>query len=107
MAMPRKYSTPADRWKAYRARKKERVEALAREVKVLKAKAGGFRRGAKFLAKDHDVLRAGLAELRREITRRRQRAKAQRVVANPDMVRIPELVALVNYIESELDRLLK
>jgi hypothetical protein len=56
MAQPRKYSTDADRYRAYRERKRERVEALAREVEILnKAQAGKrtSQRGPKLTMRSH------------------------------------------------------
>jgi len=83
MAQPRKYSTDADRYRAYRQRKKERVEALAREVKTLSAAKKAGRSGRK----------RGLVELRQEITRRRKGSRDQ--------------TKLLDHIEAELDRLMQ
>jgi hypothetical protein len=84
MPQPRKYRTDAERQAAYRQR-----HAKAKEL-------------------SYEALRRGLLDLRQEITRRREVAKAKRIQTqwNPTAVRAYELIELVNYIELELDRLM-
>jgi hypothetical protein len=99
MAQPRKYSTDADRYRAYRERKKERVEALAREVKTLTASTKDGRLHTKRGATPSTAaeFRKALGELRKEMAKRRRRAKNYLV----------PVLDLLDYIDQELDRLMQ
>lgn len=109
MAQPRKYKTDAERYRAYRQRKKDREEATRRELERLDPSFKKKRSATFSLTLPHEALRQGLLQLRWEIDRRRKEAKARRDDSNwnPLATHTAELVLLLNYIEKELDRLMK
>lgn len=82
MAQPRKYSTDADRFRAYRERKKAATEKLAREVTEL--------RGNRMATHRRELL-----TLRREVGRGRK------------LQRVNDLVRLLDHIALKLDKLLE
>jgi hypothetical protein len=78
MAQPRKYLNDAERYKAYRDRKKERVEQMALDLRSLKRGGGtGKKRVATFAIGD-DALKQGLLDLRKGIRARREEIQAHR-----------------------------
>jgi hypothetical protein len=113
MAQPRKYKTAADRFRAYRERKKEREEALSHDLKVTLAGGGKRKRGAPHgydavvLPGQDPELRKGLFALREEITRVRLEARAERYDHrwNPNIAHTKKLIALNKHVQSELPRL--
>jgi len=110
MPRPRKYKTNADRSRAYRQRKKDKEEALRRERDLLAKGVRPQKHSATFgFFLGNDALRRGLLDLRKEITRRRKEAGDRREarIWNPEPILKREQTKILNYIETELDRLLK
>jgi hypothetical protein len=90
----------ADRYKAYRQRKKERIEALAREVRILhaaKADDPGRKRSATIASAAY--MRYGLRSLLKEMDEYRRNIKAR--------PKLDDLLKLLDHIVDELNRLVK
>lgn len=98
------------RYRAYRDRKKKLAEVTARKLATLNTAKGISRSGATFtFAADDNALHQGLLKLREEIDQRRAehglRIKGRGW--NPDGLVKTELIRLLDWIETELDRLMK
>jgi len=108
MPQPKKYRTDAERYRAYRERKRDKEKALRRELALLGPSSASGKRGAT-VTLAQAALCHGLAELHEEIIRRRQKIKTRHAVTqgNPPAVQALEPFELLNYIEGELDRLMK
>ena len=93
MPQPRKYDTDAERFRAYRERKRKKEEALRREVYLLSAKVERKKPSAP--VPGSDALRLALLELRGKIPARRKE------VRNWNMTEW-----VLDWIEQEMDRML-
>jgi hypothetical protein len=118
MPQPTKYGiaggragTDAERARAYRERKKERLETLAHELAVAKALAGSKKKRSVTVVPpgEEPKLRQGLLALSEDINRRCEENEAEREQSQwtPEITRTAEELLLLDHIENELDRLMK